>query len=120
VGINKGRGKCSSEEESNHYFLLPDTFSTPTKGTKKPAFLTTNLAAPSTNMWSTSLGWEEYVDEITEALGLCQKAVDKLYDLVSLPSIHHISMAIRLLKILEHGLLISVKLNLAYLKDAAT
>jgi hypothetical protein len=69
----------------------------------------------------TALGREEYIDRITEALGSCQKVVKNLHDLVMLPSLHHyISMAVGLLKILEHGLLFSIKLNLSYLEDATT
>jgi hypothetical protein len=121
VGVGKGAGGNGyNEVGSNHYFMLPDTFSTSTKGTDKPDFLTTNLAAPSTDTWATSLGWEEYIDGITEAFGSRQKAVEKLRDLVALPSPHRVLTAVGSLKILEHGLLVSTKLNLSYLEDAAT
>jgi len=45
--------------------------------------------------------------------------MEKLHDLVTLPSPHHVSVSVGPVKILEHGLLVSNKLNLLYLEDAA-
>jgi len=119
VGVGRGIGKGYNERGSNHYFTFPDTFQPSVENVNQPIPFTVNLAAPSTDTWAASLGWEAYVDEITPRFGSRQKAMEKLHDLVTLPSPHHVSVSVGPVKILEHGLLVSNKLNLLYLEDAA-
>jgi hypothetical protein len=120
VGVGRGiGGKGHTENGSNHYFTFPDTFRSPIESTNEPGFLTIDHTAPSTDTWAASLGWDAYIDQLTPSFGSREKAVEKLRDLVALPSARHVSAAVGLVKILEHGLLISNKLNMSYLEDAA-
>ena len=104
---------------SYHCFTILDAHQYPTQHVYDPVFSTPNLAAPSTDKWAESLGWEAYVHEIAIKLGSRLKAVEKLRDLVSLPNLRRISTCTGSSKALEHGLFISNKLNLSYLEDAA-
>lgn len=115
-----GVGQGYNLNGSNHYFTFPETYQSLTQNNPKPVFSIVNLAAPSTDTWAVSLGWEDYINQIIPMLGSRQKVVDKLRDLVSLPSRRRISACTGLTNILERGLLISNKLNLSYLEDAAT
>ena len=119
VGIGRGISKGYNKSGSNHYSTFPDTFRSPMKSTNKPAFLTIDNAAPLTNTWATLLGWEAYIDQLAPSFGLHMKAVEKLRNLVAFPSVCHVSAAVGVGKILEHGLLISNKLNISYLEDTA-
>jgi hypothetical protein len=105
---------------STHYFTFPETYRPSTKNAHKPVFSIVDLAAPSTDTWPVLLGWEDYINQIAPKLGSRQKVVEKLRDLVSLPSRRRISVFTGLTKILERGLFISNNLNLSYLEDAAT
>jgi hypothetical protein len=116
VGVGQGYGSSGS----NHYFTFPETYQPLAEKSHQPVFATVDHAAPSTDTWAASLGWEDYISQVTPRFRSHQKVVDKLRDLVSLPSHHRISTSRGLKKILEHGLLFSNRLNLSYLEDAAT
>lgn len=101
-----------------HVFTFPDNYRPLTENVDKTVFSTVDLAAPSTDTWATSFGWEDYIDKLIPKFGSRQKAVVKLRDLVSLPSASRISGSTGLVNLIERGLLVSNKLNIAYLDDA--
>ena len=121
VGVGQGSGANGNF----HYFTFPETF-LPLTQELIPVFSTVDHAAPLTDTWAASLGWEDYINQLIQVsmpdsvLGSHQKVVKKLRDLVSLPNHYRVSVSNQLQKILEHGLLHSNRLNLSYLEDAAT
>ncbi|KAH9988507.1 hypothetical protein BJV77DRAFT_964401 [Russula vinacea] len=118
VGVGKGYNILGGKG-SGHYFIIPDSFQPPTENIEKLPLLTSDPAAPSTDKWAASLGWEVNLEESSRKFGSHQKVVNKLQDLVALPSLRWVSTAVGLSEILERGLLSSNKLNLSYLEDAA-
>ena len=120
-----GVGQQFGTNGNFHYFTFPESFLPPTQG-PKPVFSVVDHAAPLTDNWATSLGWEDYINQLIQVskpgseLGSREKVVKKLRDLVSLPNHHRVSVSNGVQKILEHGLLFSNRLNLSYLEDAAT
>ena len=113
MGVGYGTNKGYNKDGSNHYFTFPETFQVPGERT-----INSKVDLLSTDVWATSLGWEAYINGITTKLGSRQRAVQKLCDLVALPSPHCVSTSEGLLKVLERCLLISTKQNLSYLQDA--
>ncbi|KAI9444417.1 hypothetical protein BJY52DRAFT_1194328 [Lactarius psammicola] len=116
-----GVGDGNNLNGGTHCFTFPEAYQGP-HATKpqKPAFASISHAALHTDTWAVSLGWEDHIEQIATKLGSRQSATDKLRDLVSLPSLHRISMCTGSTKIIEEGLLLSNRLNIRYLEDAAT
>jgi hypothetical protein len=112
-------GQSFGQNGSTHYFTFPDTFRPPVPIIFAPVFSTVDHAAPSTDTWAAELGWQEYFDSISKRLGGQSNAAAKLRDLVSLPSNDRVSRSTGAKRLLEHGLLISNKLNMSYLDEAA-
>jgi hypothetical protein len=112
-------GQNYGSNGSTHYFTFPDTFRPPAPIVCPSVFSNVNHVAPSTDTWAAELGWQEYFDSISKRLGGQSNAAAKLRDLVALPSKARILSSTGAKRLLEHGLLISNKLNMSYLEEAA-
>jgi hypothetical protein len=120
VEIGSGKGKSHDTRGDKHYFTFPSTFE-PSMAAGIPrasSFTVVDLAAPSTQNWPTALGWEDYISTLARGSSSRVKIVEKLRDLVALPSKarvekcrDEVTMAV------ERGLLLSNALNLTYMQD---
>lgn len=115
VDIGAGRSKLNELSGDTHCFILPFP---PSMAPQPSLFATGDLTAPSTQSWPGLLGWEEYIKALTRKFGGRQKAVEKLRDLVALPSKKRLAKNTnQLMEALEKGLLLSNSINMTYMKD---